>query len=65
VPWTELKDWRPQGGQTFGFTFKVGNNNGPALFFGESKSATKTNGLTLHPYWEGKPSCGVRWTLGK
>ncbi|MGD0091455.1 MAG: hypothetical protein ABSE73_16170 [Planctomycetota bacterium] len=65
IPWSELKEWHPQAGQTFGFTFKVNSSKGPALFFGENKSATKTNGLTLHPYWEGKPSCGVRWTLGK
>ncbi|MHC4503304.1 MAG: hypothetical protein ACYTFI_08375 [Planctomycetota bacterium] len=29
------------------------------------QSATKTNGLSLHPYWEAKPSCGVRWVLAE
>jgi hypothetical protein len=24
---------------------------------------TKSNGLTLHPYWEAHSNCGVRWTL--
>ena len=64
IPWTELKEWKPQPGQTFGFTFKAASAEGPAVIFGEGKSATKSNGLSLHPYWEAKPSCGVRWTLG-
>ena len=63
APQGELTRWEPKPGQTFGFTFAVRNNKGPALHFGAGKSATKTNGLTLHPYWEAKPSCGVRWTL--
>ena len=63
IPWAELKHWKPKAGQTFGFTFRVNNNEGPKLTFGADKSATKTNGLSLHPYWEAKPSCGVRWTL--
>jgi hypothetical protein len=45
------------------FTFRVNNNQGPALQFGSEKSATKSNGLSLHPYWESKSSCGVRWAL--
>jgi hypothetical protein len=43
----------------------VNRTGGPALVFGENKSATKTNGLTLHPYWSGQPSCTVRWTQGQ
>jgi len=23
----------------------------------------KTNGLALHPYWEAKPGCAIRWAL--
>jgi len=75
LPWAELKldavawkslglrPWRPEPGQTFGFLFRVNNNKGPALVFGADKSATKTNGLSLHPYWQANPSCTVRWTL--
>ena len=63
IPWSELKGWKPKAGGTFGFTFRVNNNQGPALQFGADKSATKTNGLSLHPYWEAKPSCGVRWAF--
>ncbi len=64
IPWSELKEWTPRAGASFGFTFRVNRTGGPALVFGEDKSATKTNGLTLHPYWSGQPSCTVRWTLG-
>ena len=65
IPWSELKRWRPKAGQTFGFIFRVNNNDGPALTFGTDKSAVKTNGLSLHPYWVAKPGCAVRWALGK
>jgi hypothetical protein len=34
------------------------------ILYGADKSATKSNGLSLHPYWESKPSCGIRWALG-
>ena len=64
IPWAELKDGQPKPGKTFAFTFRVNNNKGPALVFGADKSATKTNGLSLHPYWQASPSCGVRWALG-
>ena len=63
IPWSELKEWKPKAGQTFGFTFRVNNDKGPALQFGTEKSATKSNGLSLHPYWEGKSNCAVRWGL--
>jgi len=74
IPWKELttvvgkptrEPFRPTAGQTFGFTFVIRNNDGPALFYGKDKSATKTNGLSLHPYWTAKPSCTVRWALGE
>jgi len=65
IPWTELKDWKVQPGSTFGFIMRVGFSGSPSLTLGDNKSATKTNGLSLHPYWEGKSSCGVRWTLGE
>jgi hypothetical protein len=63
IPWTELREWHPRPGQTFGFTFRVNNNVKPDLIYGDDRSATKSNGLSLHPYWQSKPSCGVRWAL--
>jgi len=65
VPWAECgaAPWAPGPGAEFGFIFRVNNDRGPALTLGGGKSATKSNGLSLHPYWEGKPSCGVRWAL--
>jgi len=63
IPWSELSQWHPQAGQKFGFTFRVNNNQGPALLFGAGKSAVKNNGLALHPYWEGKPGCSLQWAL--
>ena len=41
------------------------NSEKPDLVCGADKSATKTNGLSLHPYWEAKPSCGVLWVLAE
>ena len=29
------------------------------------KAVCKINGLTLHPYWERGPNCGVHWVLGE
>ncbi len=74
IPWTELSQWHPQAGRTFGFTFIVNSYQGPdagfdnladAIAFGDNKSATKLNGLTLHRYNEAKPSCAVLWGLVK
>jgi len=63
IPWAELREWRPTPGQTFGFTFRINNNVKPDLLYGDDRSAVKSNGLSLHPYWQSKPSCGVRWAL--
>ncbi len=69
IPWSEFvvppsgrRAWLGLG-WTVGFTFRVNNNEKPDIVYGADKSATKSNGLTLHPYWESKPSCGVRWAL--
>ena len=64
IPWSAMKELKPQAGQTFGFTFQLGSSDGSSLDFGDGKSATKENGLTLHPYWARKPGCGVQWALG-
>lgn len=58
IPELELKT-----GSEFKFTFFIGNNNGPKLTYGSKKAVTKSNGLTLHPYWENKPSCEIIWKL--
>ncbi len=65
IPWTELKEWKPEPGRRFGFLFRLNDSAGPPITFGAKKSATKSNSLSLHPYHEGKPSCGVEWVLGK
>ena len=65
IPWSELKAWKPVAGESVGFTFRVNNNKGPTIFYGTDKSVTKYNGLSLHPYWDAKVSCAVRWTLGE
>jgi len=65
LPRAELSGLKLQSGTTFGFTFLVGNDNGPQILYGADKAVCKINGLTLHPYWELKPSCGVIWVLGE
>lgn len=71
IPWTEFVVRpsgglvRPKPGETFGFTFRVNNNTKPDILYGGDKSVVKTNGLALHPYWEAKPGCGVRWALAE
>jgi hypothetical protein len=63
IPKTELARMKLAAGAEFGFVFKVGNSGGPQPEYGHDKAVCKQNGLTLHPYWERSPSCGVRWTL--
>ncbi len=63
IPRAELGELKFQAGSQFGFTWMAGNESGPSAYYGENKAVTKTNGLTLHPYFSRKPSAGVRWTL--
>lgn len=63
IPKEELADLKLAAGTTVGIMLRAGNNNGPHVDFGADKAVTKKNGLTLHPYWERVPNCGVRWTL--
>lgn len=65
LPREAIPDLELRAGAEFGFTFMIGNNEGPNVFYGADKAVTKTNGLTLHPYWWSSPSCGVRWTLAE
>jgi hypothetical protein len=63
IPKSEVSDLKLQVGTEFGFAFKIGNSGGAQPEYGHDKAVCKQNGLTLHPYWERSPSCGVRWTL--
>jgi hypothetical protein len=63
IPREEIPDLKLEAGSQFGFTFQIGNNSGPNIYYGEGKAATKANGLTLHPYWSVSPNCSIRWTL--
>lgn len=63
LPRSVIPDLKLEKGQNFGFTFMVGNGEGANVPYAKEKALTKNNSLTLHPYWEVKPSCGVRWTL--
>jgi hypothetical protein len=64
IPWSAMAEWEPRVGATFGAVFRFNNDTGPPLTFGDGKSATKANGLTLHPHDEASASCGVEWILG-
>lgn len=63
IPRSELKDLKLQAGTQVGIMLRAGDGKGAHCDFGADKAATKLNGLTLHPYWEVSPNCGVRWTL--
>ena len=63
IPKSAIPNLKLQPGTNFGFTFKIGNGDGANVEYGKNKAVTKTNGLTLHPYWEPHSNCGVRWTL--
>jgi hypothetical protein len=63
IPRAELAQFELQPGTQFGLLLRAGNNQGPHVDLGADKAVTKINGLTLHPYWERSPNCGVRWTL--
>lgn len=64
IPKAELAEMKLAPGTRFGLMFRIGNNKGPNVDYGTDKAVTKSNGLTLHPYWERSSNCGVRWTLG-
>lgn len=51
----------PQAGHDFALTCKWNVDGG--VEFGANYAATKSNGLTMHPYWYAPPSNTVRWTL--
>lgn len=63
IPKEELGELKLQPGTAFGLMVRAGDSDGPNIDYGTDKAVTKINGLTLHPYWERSPNCGVRWTL--
>jgi hypothetical protein len=63
IPKSVIPDLKLEPGANFGFTFKIGNGEGAHVQYGKEKAVTKSNGLTLHPYWESHSNCGVRWAL--
>ena len=63
IPKSAIADLKLEPGTNFGFMFKIGNGDGANVEYGKDKAVSKTNGLTLHPYWEPHFDCGVRWTL--
>ena len=65
IPREELKEFEFKAGTVFGLALVAGNSDGKSAYYAPDKAATKRNGLTLHPYWEHRPSAGVRWTLGE
>ncbi len=65
IPKAELANLKLDASTTFGLSLRAGNSEGPHVDYGIDKAVVKMNGLTLKPYWERKPNCGVRWTLVK
>ena len=65
IPWSKLEGWQPKVGEDFGFMFRFTSRQGSPVVFGTNKSATKSNGLSLHPYYETTPNCGARWTFSQ
>ncbi|HUW31976.1 MAG TPA: hypothetical protein VM223_10215, partial [Planctomycetota bacterium] len=63
IPKAELKDLKLAPGTVFGFTFQIGNDDGPSIFYGEQKAVCGQQILTLHPYWWSTPSQGMKWAL--
>jgi len=63
IPQAELADLKLVAGSSFGLMVRAGNRTGPDLDYARDKAVAMLNGLTLHPYWELSPNCGVRWTL--
>jgi hypothetical protein len=63
IPRSAPSDLKLQAGSNFGFIFKIGNGDGVNVESGTDKAVTKTNSLSLHPYWNPHSNCGVRWTL--
>ncbi len=62
IPWSELKKMKPKVGKEFCFTFSF---TGAGIRWGQDRSATKDNGLTLHPLFVKTPSNAMRWGLSE
>ncbi len=53
VPWAEIPDVKKRldAGETIKFTFRINDNQGPALELASDRSASKENPLALHNQW--------------
>jgi len=53
LPWTEIPLVKKalDAGQTIKFSFRVNEDNGPAMELAEDRSVSKTNAYTFHPDW--------------
>ncbi|HEY3324198.1 MAG TPA: hypothetical protein VGP72_27350 [Planctomycetota bacterium] len=63
IPKSELSTLKLAAGTTVGLMLRAATSKGVNADYGNDKAVTRINGLTLHPYWERKSNCGVRWTL--
>jgi hypothetical protein len=60
IPLSEIKHLKAKAGTDFFFTFRF---TGAGIKWGQDRSATKDNGLTLHPYFVKNPSNAMKWGL--
>jgi hypothetical protein len=67
IPWSELAAVRArlQQGATVKFTFRVNNNDGPALELGSGRSVSKDNPLTFHDDWSAHWANELEFTFAK
>jgi len=63
IPRTAISNLDLVAGNAFKFAFHVGNNHGHKIFYGAGKAVTKSNGLTMRPYWQVSSSCEIVWRL--
>ncbi len=63
IPWSDLGGEPWPAGSDVGFTFRFNASDRGGIQFGERSGATKSNGLSLHPYWSPSPSNSIRWTV--
>lgn len=61
IPWSELGGRPWPAGSDVGTTWRF--NGGDGVRYGEGAGAVKTNGLSLHPYWQANLSSTLRWTV--
>ncbi len=65
LPWKSIGLEKPAAGKDFGMIFRFNASQGNRVEFGADMASTKSNGLSMHPYWAAGPSNTVRWTLAQ